>query len=205
MDWKRRLLRPHSFMPSWRKEGPLVPASIPSSRRTQLGPTDITMVLGRCRAARRRVSGQDLPGPLYSSGSMPPFLLRLHPQLGLLLLPLSHNLGVGNREKVGVEAHGLPAVLTRAQSLPEAQRCGWQRWGSRATFCSKPTDPREELCLGLRVGAVLCPEAICGVGREAVLRDEVLLPTQLDLGSLLSPKGCCGTSAPLLLASRPLA
>lgn len=38
-----------------------------------------------------------------------------------------------------------------------------------------------------------------------MLRDQAFLPIQLAPGGLLSLQGCCETSEPLLLASRPLA
>lgn len=67
------------------------------------------MVLGRRRAAQRKSICPGSPGALYIHA---PFPAKVPPpQLGFLP-PLCPNLGVGNREKAGVEAHGLPAVPT---------------------------------------------------------------------------------------------
>lgn len=128
-------------------EGPLVPASIPklpdhTSDRV-LGPPDITMVLGRYKATQQRVSGQDFRGHLYFS--------KAPPQHDFLLF-LGRDPGIGNRESVGVEEHGLLTVLSKAQCLPRAQSGGWQRWEvprGQVPFCSKIIDPGEELCLDL--------------------------------------------------------
>ena len=103
----------------------MVPAAVPKllENIADRGPRLSHRTLPWCWAGVEqpggRLCGKDLRGPLYSFRSMPPFPQRLHAQLGLLL-PLCHNLGVGNREKVGVEAHGLPAVLIWAQFVPGA-------------------------------------------------------------------------------------
>lgn len=117
---------------------------------------------------------------------MLPFFLRPTPRLASFSCP-GYNLGVENRERVGVEAHGLPAVLTRAQSLPGAQRCGQQRqeaWRSRVTFCSKSMDPKEELSLGLR-GSYTFPRGYSQSWEGAVLRDQALFPSGCIQGAFL--------------------
>lgn len=113
-------------------EGPLVPASFPKlpdhTGDRVPGSPDITMVLGRYKATQQRVSGQDFRGHLYFS--------KAPPQHDFLLF-LGRDPGIGNRESVGVEGHGLLTVLSKAQCLPRAQRGGWQRWevpGARCLF-----------------------------------------------------------------------
>lgn len=107
---------------------------------------------------------------------------------------------------MGVEAHGLPAVLTRAQSLPGAQRRGWSRQealgGGKVTFCSKSTDPKEELFLGFKGGCIF-PRGYSQSWKGDYAERPGALPICLDPGCLLYLLSCCGASAPVFLASRP--
>jgi hypothetical protein len=103
---------------------------------------------------------------------------------------------------VGVELHGLLAVLSRAQCLPGAQKCGWQEGGTwdYGTFYSMYTDPREELSLGLSEGCAF-PKDICGVSRGCIEGGDTF-PIQLNLRGFLSLQDCYGTPALPLLVSR---
>lgn len=125
-----------------------------------------------------------------------PFFLRPTPRWASFSCPC-YNLGVENRERVGVEAHGLPAVLTRAQSLPGAQRCGQQRQEarrSRVTFCSKSMDPKEELSQDER--ELYFPQGLFSELGGGYAERPGSLPIWLHPGCLLAPRAAMGPQHP---------
>lgn len=116
------------------------------------------------------------PGPPRPFIFLPvyvPFPVRSHPQLDLLVLPLCYNLGVGNREMVGVEAHGLLAVLTCTvpTRAPEVWVAEVEALGSRVTFGFKSTDTKEEPTQVKR-GLCFSRGPSLSIGRTAMLRDQ---------------------------------